>query len=265
MAIEKLAPKQNIFERFPVLKTIPEDRFPKHVFIIPDGNRRYAKRLGEESLSGHEKGIQTTLNLLRSMRELPIDIVTLWGFSSDNWQRPDEEKSGLMTLFEGNIELNLPELIGQDARFVHLGRKDRIPSWLAETLRNAEEKTKNNNGQTVCVAIDFGGKDHEERVAKDLFSLGVMIGRQNSQLPIDQISAIANRDLLNILYDTHGTIPPADLIIRTSEQRTSDVGWINGTQTELFFLPDKFFPELNEKDIVNAMVYFAKRERRLGK
>ena len=256
----------SIFDRYPALREIPAERFPHHVFIIPDGNRRSAAKIGQEPLAGHESGLIKTLELLRVMRELPVEIVTLWGFSADNWKRPEDEKTGLMHLFDKNIPLNLPELIGNDARFVHLGRKDRIPEGLAKTLQVAERETRNNSGQIVCVAIDFGGKDQEERIVRQSARIAAQIARLNPEMSPEEISKLLDEvDTATALRDTSGLIPPADLIIRTSERRTSDVGWINGPQTELFFLEDKFFPELTDGDIVDAMVYFSQRNRRLGK
>lgn len=260
---EALVPT-SIFERYPVLNEIPKDRFPQHVFIIPDGNRRSAAQLGKEPLEGHQSGLQKTLEILRVMQELPVNIVTLWGFSADNWRRPDDEKSGLMDLFGTNIPLELPELIGYNARFVHLGRKDRIPMGLANTLNEAQEKTKNNTGQIVCVAIDFGGQDHTQRLVQGAAEIAARTAREHPEMTTEQIAQSFTQERIIDLSDTSGLIPPADLIIRTSEERTSDVGWINGPQTELYFLPDMLFPNLTESNIVDAMIYFSKKTRRLG-
>lgn len=253
----------SIFDRYPALKEIPKDRFPGHVFIIPDGNRRSAAKSGQEPLVGHQSGLQKSLEILRVMQELPVGIATLWGFSADNWRRPEGEIPGLMHLFDEGIPLNLPELIGYNARFVHLGRTDRMPQGLAQTLKEAEEKTKDNTGQIVCVAIDFGGQDHSQRVMQNAAREAVITAREHPEMTPEEIAESFTQQRVINLSDTSGLIPPADLIIRTSERRTSDVGWINGPQTELFFI-DKFFPDLAERDIVEAMVYFSQRNRRLG-
>lgn len=253
----------SIFDRYPALKEIPKDRFPQHVFIIPDGNRRSAAQSEQEPLAGHQSGLQKTLEVLRLMQELPVRIVTLWGFSADNWKRPEDEIPGLMDLFDKNIHLNLPELIGYNARFVHLGRTDRMPQELARTLKEAEERTKDNTGQIVCVAIDFGGQDHSQRIIQSAAKEAVITARKHPEMTPEEIAESFTQQKVINLSDTSGLIPPADLIIRTSERRTSDVGWINGPQTELFFI-DKLFPNLAEKDIVEAMVYFSQINRRLG-
>lgn len=256
--------RTTIYDRHPALGEIPREGFPHHVFIIPDGNRRSAARNGQEPLSGHQSGLQKTLELLRAMRELPVGIVTLWGFSADNWKRSEQETGGLMDLFDKNICLNLTELMGNDARLVHLGRKDRIPPWLADTLRAAEEQTMENKGQIVCLAIDFGGQDHNQRLVQNATMMAATIAREHPEMTPREIAASFDKDRVAALSDTSGLIPPADLIIRTSERRTSDVGFINGPQTELVFI-DKFFPDLTEGDIVEAMVYFSQRTRRLGR
>ncbi len=255
----------NVFDRNPALKEIPRERFPHHVFIIPDGNRRSAALQGLPPMEGHQAGLRKTLELLRIMHELPVDIITLWGFSADNKGRSAEEQGWLMNLFDTNIPLNMNELIGHNARFVHLGDKETLPPSLARTLRGAEEQTKDNTGQIVCVAINFGGEDHEQRLIQKAVIQATQTALTNPQMTSTEIASLFDREKIISLRDTAGLIPPADLIIRTSERRTSDVGWLNGAGTELFFLPDKFFPQLNEADIAEAMVYFSTRNIRRGK
>lgn len=240
----------SVLERFPALKEIPKSAFPQHVLIIPDGNRRFARSLSEESIFGHRKGVEVLQSILRDLRELPIQTVTVWGFSADNWQRSEEELGALMGLFEQAIKANLPELMQYNTRFVHLGRKDRLPESLQEAIRKAELETTENMGQTLCLAIDFGGMDQEIRMMEKLRMM-----KEDQPL---------TREIVEGLRDGDGTIPSADLIIRTSgEMRTSDIGWLNGANTELYFTR-KFFPDMTTKDIVDALVDFSRRHRRLG-
>jgi undecaprenyl diphosphate synthase len=254
-----------IFDRCPILNEIPKERFPHHVFIIPDGNRRSATEHGLPPMEGHQAGLRKTLELLRVMRELPVGIASFWGFSVDNKGRSPEEQTWLMDLFNTNIPLNMAELIGYNARFVHLGDKDTLPPFLAKTLRTAEEQTKDNTGQIVCVAINFGGEDQEQRLVQKAAIEAVQVALANPTATPEEIAASFDRNKLISLRDAGGLIPPADLIIRTAEGRTSDVGWINGAGTELFFIRDKYFPELGEEDVVKAMVYFSHQNRKWGK
>lgn len=243
--------KQSIFERFPILKAIPEERFPSHVFIIPDGNGRWAKEHRKLTLEGHTRGMQVLRNILRELSELKqIKIVTLFAFSADNWKRNEKEVQGLMRLLTKSIETGIVEIKNLQGRFFHLGRKDRIPKALLDIINKAEKDTEKNTGQIVCVAIDFGGEDQEIRVVEKARIL-------NPTLSI-------TKDIVWSLRDGKGFIPSADLLIRTSgEKRTSDIGWINGVSTELFFI-DKFFPDITVSDIVDAIIDFSRRERRFG-
>lgn len=243
--------KQSIFERYPILQTIAPDRFPKHVLIIPDGNGRWAQQQNKPIIEGHKKGADVIEHILRDLSELTdIKIVTLWGFSSDNWKRSRDEIKGLMYIVEYKVTRTLNEVIRTGRRFIHLGRKDRIPTRLLTILEQAEELTKNSNGQIICLAIDFGGEDQELRVLEAARKIP-------DTIPI-------SRDVLWQLRDAHGLIPAADLLIRTSgEKRTSDIGWLNGSQTELYFL-EKYCPDVTTSDIIDALVDFSKRERRFG-
>lgn len=246
-------------DRFPKLKeVILKGKLPNHIFIIPDGNGRWAQKVqGKTALPiiGHRAGAYKVQGILRELRELPIDFVTLWGFSVNNRERDVEEVSSLMQLFDGMVKSNLDELMKCNVRFVHLGRKDAIPQELAETLNNAEEKTKKNTGQTLSLAIDFAGADQEKRMFEKMQD--IIMQAYPRKIPITE-------EFVAGLRDGGGRVPPADLIIRTSgEQRLSDLGWICGKQTELYFT-DKLFPALETKDIVNAIVDYSGREQRLG-
>lgn len=240
-----------IYDKFPVLKNIKKDKFPHHVMIIPDGNRRWAEQNGKSAVEGHKRGSEVVNKILDDLSELKeIKIITLWGFSADNWKRASIETQGIFSLINLYLTNTLDKLIRLNARFVHLGRKDRLPKKLLSTIKSTEEITEKNSGQMVVLAIDFGGEDQEIRIIE-----------KAKELPKD---TPVNKDLLWKLRDGHGLIPHADLIIRSSgEIRTSDVGWLNGAPSELFFI-DKMFPDVMISDIIDAIVDFSKRERRMG-
>ncbi len=242
--------KEEIFEQFPKLRTIPQDKFPQHVFIIPDGNRRYAKKHNKPELWGHRAGFKVAIKLLRYFRPLPIKVVTLWGFASDNWKRNKKETDNLMRIFGYIIDNYLEELVENKCRFIHLGRKDRLHRKLLQKLEMAEEKTKNNEGQIICLALDFGGEDQEIRMIEKAKLL-------SKNKKVDELT-------LWQLRDSEGLVKSADLIFRTSETRTSDVGWINGTHSVLYFIPNKFFPEVTEQDLADAIVYYSETKRNEG-
>jgi len=238
-----------IFKRFPELKKLPVEKFPNHILIIPDGNGRWAKRINSVPIVGHRQGFKVLKEVLEDLQELPIKIVTIWGFAADNWKRSEEEVTELMKLFEGGIKDLVPNLIKNESRFIHLGRKDRIPFSLKVGIEKAEKATRNNKGKILCLAIDFGGEDQEVRIMQAIRSLP-----KNAEI---------NSELVKKLRDGHGEIPPADLIIRTSgENRTSDIGWL-GTNSE-FYSISKLLPDAGIKDFVKAILDYSGRERRFG-
>jgi undecaprenyl diphosphate synthase len=241
--------KTSVFEKFPELKKIPNGKFPKHVLIIPDGNGRWAKKINSVPIVGHRQGYKVLNEVLRNLHELPIDIITIWGFAADNWKRSEKEISELMNLFEEAINGILPNILENNSKFIHLGRKDRIPFSLQEAIKKAEKATRNNKGKILCLAIDFGGEDQELRIMQVIRKLSKNI--------------IIDSELVKSLRDGQGEIPSADLIIRTSgENRTSDIGWL-GTNSE-FYSISKLLPDAKIEDFVKAIIDYAKRERRFG-
>jgi undecaprenyl diphosphate synthase len=241
--------KTSVFDRFPQLKGIPAERFPKHVLIIPDGNGRWAKRINSIPIIGHRQGFKVLKEVLENLQELPINIVTIWGFAADNWKRSKEEVAELMKLFEDGLNDIVPDLLKNKSKFIHLGRKDRIPFSLQTAIAKAEKATKNNKGKILCLAIDFGGEDQELRVMEAIRKL-------SKNITIDL-------DLVKKLRDGQGEIPAADLIIRTSgENRTSDIGWL-GTNSE-FYSITKLLPDAGIEDFVKGIIDYTGRERRFG-
>ncbi len=241
---------KSIFEEFPILHDIPKDKFPKHICIIPDGNGRWAKKNNKPVTEGHRKGLIVAEKIIRELSQIQeIKIVTLWGFSSDNWKRDAKEISGLMHIFVYVLKKVLREFNESNRKFVHLGRKDRLPKNLVDLIQKAEEETKNNTGQILAIAIDFSGEDQIIRM--------IQKAREFPEIAIDKES-------IWTLRDGYGVVRSSDLLIRTSgEMRTSDIGWLNGAPTELYVI-DALFPDISTKDIVDTIVAFSQRERRFG-
>lgn len=240
---------QNIFEKFLKLKEIPEQRFPKHILIIPDGNGRWAQKMKQLPIFGHRQGMKIIKGVLDNLKDLPIKTTTVWGFSANNWKRQKNEVDSLMKLFESAIKENLPELMKNNTRFIHLGRKDRIPFSLKKMIEEAEKKTRQNTKRIFCLAVDFSGEDQELRILKEVQKLP-----KNTDITLKVIAQ---------LRDGKGLITPSDLIIRTSgEQRTSDLGWLE-RNAEFYSIP-KLLPESTIKDFVTAIIDYSKRQRRFG-
>lgn len=239
----------SVWGRFPELKKIPKEKFPNHVLIIPDGNGRWAQRAKKPTITGHRQGYGVLKKVLEDLRDLSINIVTVWGFAADNWKRPQKEVSDLMSLFERGLKEILKDLQKNNSRFIHLGRKDRISNSLKQLIETVERKTKTNNTRILCLAIDFGGEDQELRMMQAV-----------RYLPKDEKITL---DAIKKLRDAHGQIPPADLIIRTSgEKRTSDLGWLE--RNSEFYSISKLLPDAKTEDFVKAIIDYSKRERRFG-
>lgn len=249
--------QRSIFDRYPELGKIPENGWPQNVFIIPDGNGRWAQAKKLAVQAGHEKGSEVIVQAFRDFSELSehIPFVGAWGLSMDNLRRPQKEVDYLMDLFYRTIRKLQPDLTKRGDKFIHIGRKDILDKYpiVGEAIEEVEEETRGNTGQTIYIAIGFSGEDQEFRM---MHGFADRI-RRTPQVPISPY-------FLRSFRDGKGLIPPADLIIRTSgEQRLSDLGWLAGKGTELYF-SKKLFPSCSTGDFVKALVDFSKRQRRLG-
>jgi len=239
----------NIFEEYPKLKNIPEEKYPNHVLIIPDGNGRWAKRFNKLPSFGHSQGFKVLQRVIKKFEDLPINTLTVWAFSSDNWKRDSEEIESLMKIFDVGIKEAMKDLEEKKMRFIHVGRRDRIPDFLKKTIEFCEDKTKNYGPKIFCVALDFSGADQEIRMMQKV-----------QKLPKD---TVINSDIVIKLRDSEGLVNPSDLVIRTSgEQRTSDLGWL--IENSEFYSIKKMLPEAKFEDFIEALIDYSKRERRFG-
>lgn len=263
----KSYPPGEIYKRYPFLAPLTLETaecrqrgepgpLPNHIAIIMDGNRRWIRsQEGQdaEAIKGHVAGMRNIIGILRDLRALPIKYVTLWGFSPENWKRKDEEVNGLMNLFIHAIPEQLEEIKASNGRFVHLGRKDRIPEELRRVIENAEAETASNAGQVVCLGLDWGGQDQELRVME----------RFAREFPA---GTTPTPEILRQLSDTHladGTdIPEIDLVYRTgAEQRTSGIPNADYAEFYPIFVP---LPSATTTDFVYGLVSYAGRQRRFG-
>jgi len=239
----------SVWDRFPQLKQIPKEKLPNHVLIIPDGNGRWAQVNGSPPIIGHTKGYLVLKEVMENLQYMPIKTVTVWGFATDNWKRSKGEIDGLMKLFEKGLKEVLPKLLKTNSRFIHLGRKDRIPKSLKAAIEKTEKLTQENDGKISCLAVDFGGQDQELRMMQKAHNLP-----KNIEL---------TPEVMEKIRDGKGIIPPADLIIRTSgEQRTSDLGWLAANSE--FYSIKKLLPDTSTNDFIEALIDYSKRERRFG-
>ena len=228
------------------------ENIPKHIAIIPDGNRRWAKEKGLITLEGHKKGLQQAIEISRKSRSLGVKVLTFWAFSNENWKRKKEEISYLMDLYLKMIDINLDEALKEEIKIIHLGRKDRIGENLRKKIKEAEEKTKNFNKYFLAVALDYSGRDEIIRMIKKI---------KNANVDLN----ILKEDEFNQFLDTKDIpYPYPDLVIRTSgEIRTSGFMIWQTAYSEWIFYP-KYFPDFDSSDLENCIEEYKKRQRRFG-
>lgn len=232
-------------------KIQPDLKLPTHLAIIPDGNRRWAREHNLPTLIGHQRGYQRGIELVKKAKELGIKYLTFWGFSTENWNREEEEVSYLMQLFKQMIDQYLQEALKNKIKIIHFGRKERFDCELRNKLINAEEKTKDFNQYYLGLALDYGGRDEILRAIKKII-------RQ----PVEWERLTENE--FKKFLDTK-EFPDPDLIIRTSgEIRTSGFLIWQGAYAEWIF-HKKYFPDFTVKDLEKCVLEYSQRQRRFGK
>lgn len=229
-------------------------RMPKHVAIIMDGNRRWAKQRGLPVIQGHRAGSRSTRQVIEACVELGIQILTLYAFSTENWRRPSLEVQGLLRLIEMTLKRERDELNSNGIRVRHIGSTNGLPESLIETLRETEEMTRNNNALLLNVAINYGGRNELVRAIRS-------IARKvaSGQLKPKEI----DENVISAHLDTNG-LPDPDLLIRTgNECRISNFLLWQIAYTELY-VTSTLWPDFNKKEFLLALLDYQNRERRFG-
>jgi undecaprenyl diphosphate synthase len=230
---------------------------PNHIVLFPDGNRRWAKQKGLPTLEGHKKGYDNLLEFAKLCKERGIKIVTAFGFSTENWNRTEEEVNYLMKLLETGILMNIEKNSKNDdwqkmgLKLKVIGQKERLPESLQNAIKKTEESTKDNKEIQLNLAISYGGKWDILQAVKKIVE---------EKIPSEKI----DEKLFESYLSTAG-LPNPDFIIRAGgEMRMSNFVLWQGAYSELYFCP-KFWPDFNEKDLDEALEEFDKRQRRFGK
>ena len=225
-----------------------------HLAIIMDGNRRWAHAHGFEVLKGHHQGADTIKVISRAAIDQNIKWLTVFAFSSENWQRPAGEVKGLMALMKRFILTQSKELIDNNIRLRIIGRRDRFSGDLQDAILDIEKSSAMNTGLNLTVALDYGGRqDITAAAAKIAYEV------ESGLLKASQV----NDDLLKSRLLTR-VLPPVDLLIRTGgEQRISNFLLWDLSYAELHF-SDRYWPEFTAQDLTIAISDYAKRERRYG-
>lgn len=238
-----------------LIDEIDKSRVPAHISIIMDGNGRWAKQRGLDRSDGHREGSKSIRRLINASIEASIEYVTVYAFSTENWNRPSDEVSGLMSLMVYTIKEETPFLIEKGVKLLSIGDKGRLPEDARKSLEECEEVTKDGKNITLIIALSYSSRweitNAAKSIGRDLLS-GVMT--------IDDI----NEEAISGKLTTNG-IPDPDLLIRTGgEQRISNFLLWQSAYTELYFT-DTFWPDFDDEDLYKAIIDFQGRERRFGK
>lgn len=238
----------------PLTTTSEGGETPIHVAIIMDGNGRWANARGKQRSAGHRAGAEAVRRTLESAANQGVKYLTLFSFSSENWNRPTGEIADLMGLLRLYISKELSNLHEQGIRFRVIGERGRLADDIVELIDQAEKKTANNTRMTLVLALSYGARAEIAEAARDLARMA-----KDGVLDPNDIS----EDLFAKALSTNG-IPDPDLLIRTSgEQRLSNFLLWQLAYTEFVFI-DKHWPDFNEDDLAAAIKEFGRRERRFG-
>lgn len=231
-----------------------EANIPRHIAIIMDGNRRWAKEKGLDYRLGHKEGAKVLEEAVRYAKVVGIKYITVYAFSTENWKRSQEEVGALMLLLKTYLEDYAKRADTENIKVKVLGDIGALSEGLQKSIRKCEERTKDNDGITFCIGLNYGGRDEIVKAIK-----AIAMDVKNGDLEIESID---EKVVTNNLY-TAG-IPDPDLVIRTSgELRTSNFLPWQIVYSEFLFL-DKYWPDFSEEDIDNAIKVYQMRNRKFG-
>jgi undecaprenyl diphosphate synthase len=231
------------------------DKLPEHIAIIMDGNGRWAKGKGMFRIFGHQNGVHTVRRITEAAAEIGIKYLTLYAFSTENWNRPSFEVKALMELLVDTIAKETPDLMKNNIRLVSIGQMNALPEKCQKQLNKTIAETANNNGLTLILALSYSAKWDITNAVK---TIALEVNKGNIQP--DQINEATINQFLSTAHYPH-----PDLLIRTSgEQRISNFLLWEIAYSELYFSP-KLWPDFSPEDLYQAIWEYQNRERRFGK
>lgn len=233
------------------IKQIVEKNGLQHVAIIMDGNRRWAKEKFLPSAMGHQKGVDSLRNTMRLFDKYGIKYLTVYAFSTENWNRKKEEVEFLMNLLAKTLLGELDEMHKENVKIKFLGDLTKLNTKLVEIIENAENKTKNNTGVNLNIAFNYGSRDEITNAVKAIVKEGI------------SAEEITEETISSHLYTKN--IPDPDLLIRTGgEKRISNYLLWQIAYSEVY-VTDAYWPEFDEEELAKAITEFEHRNRRFGK
>lgn len=234
---------------------LDKNKIPTHISIIMDGNGRWAKKQGKARVYGHQAGAETVRKVLEASAEVGVKYLTLYAFSTENWNRPQEEIDALMTLLVKSIHAELDNLMNNQVCLKVIGDLAALPNDCQQEMQNAINKTANNQGITLVLALSYSGRWELTRAMQQIAK-----SVQDGKISPDQITEATLIQNLNTY-----NIPDPDIVIRTGgEQRISNFLLWQIAYAEFFF-PEKYWPEFQKEDLWTIIYQFQNRERRFGK
>ncbi len=226
-------------------------KVPVHVAIIMDGNGRWAEKQGLPRLAGHQVGVDRIQNVLETLSEKGVKYVTLYAFSTENWNRPTEEVEGILDILSDALRHQTQALHEQNVRIVHIGKADRLSRELREAVDYAQKLTLDNDGITLNVAFDYGGRDEILEAVRQIIRDGLAAEEVDEKL------------FSKYLFTAHS--PDPDLIIRTGgELRISNFLLWQSAYSEYYHTPT-LWPDLDSAELEMAIKAFSNRQRRFGR
>jgi len=238
-------------EEHRLLEILQPQTLPRHLAVIMDGNGRWAKSRGLSRTEGHKEGAESARKITEFCVRLGIQHLTLYTFSSENWNRPVKEINTLMEMLHRNLLEQKELLVDHNIRFTILGDQERLPGKLRSSIRETVKLSENHTGLTLHLALNYGGRDEIIHAVKRIIDAGVKSTKLNE------------KTFKKYLYDPQ--MPDPDLLIRTSgETRISNFLLYQIAYSELYF-SEVLWPDFRLKELLTALVSFQGRDRRFGK
>ena len=233
---------------------LEKENLPKHIAIIMDGNRRWAKAKGKPSSFGHKEGAKTLEKIVRYANKIGIEHITVYAFSTENWRRTEEEVSALMGLFQSYLDDYAKRADTENIKVKIIGNREGLSKRMVSSIEKCMERTKNNTGIVFNIALNYGGRDELIQAIKK-----VATDVKENKIEIDEI----NEEIISDNLYTKGQ-PDPDLLIRTSgEIRLSNFLPWQLVYSEFVFI-EKNWPDFEEQDLDSAIEEYQKRNRKFG-
>ena len=233
------------------MEGIDKNKLPKHIAITMDGNGRWAKTKGKLRIFGHKNGVKSVRDTVEGAAEIGIEFLTLYAFSSENWNRPEKEVNALMTLLVSAINKETKTLMNNNIRLCTIGDINKLPSKAQKELQEAITKTKDNTRMTLVLALSYSGRGEIINAVQNI----IKDGKKPEEINEDTFQQ----------YLTTKSVPDPELLIRTSgEYRISNFLLWQIAYSELYFT-DTLWPDFRRADLYKAILNYQNRERRFGK